>query len=197
MGRALAPLRHEHILLVATGGIVHNLSRLAPGEETPYPDPWAAEFDTWVRDNGEACDGGKVKCSYDHPYNQPVAVNIDANSRFASLLGNIFGYPGLVEWMTGKGLSLAYEGGNNAKYRHGYTGPGGGKFEDHEVKATLLRHQNYDFKSKQQLACNARRSDFPTDCQDGGADPVLPKSLYLTAPPDYWCAELSFPAIDA
>ena len=50
MGRALAPLRHEHILLVGTGGIVHNLSKLAPGEETPYPDPWAVEFDSWVRE---------------------------------------------------------------------------------------------------------------------------------------------------
>jgi len=56
MGRALAPLRHEHILLVATGGIVHNLSRLAPGEETPYPDPWAAEFDNWVREKVGALD---------------------------------------------------------------------------------------------------------------------------------------------
>jgi 4,5-DOPA dioxygenase extradiol len=56
MGRALAPLRHEHILLVATGGVVHNLSRLAPGEETPYPDPWAAEFDNWVREKIGALD---------------------------------------------------------------------------------------------------------------------------------------------
>jgi hypothetical protein len=153
--------------------------------------------DTWTHDNGELCDSGKVKCSYDHPYNQPVAVNIDANNRYASLVGNIFGYPGLVEWMTGKGLSLAYEGGNNAVYRLGYTGPGGGKFDDPAVKATLLRHQNYDFKSRQQLDCNAKRSDVSTDCQDGGADPVLPKSLYLAAQPDYWCAELSFPPIDA
>jgi 4,5-DOPA dioxygenase extradiol len=56
MGRALAPLRHEHILLAATGGIVHNLSRLAAGEGTPYPDPWAAEFDRWVREKVGALD---------------------------------------------------------------------------------------------------------------------------------------------
>jgi 4,5-DOPA dioxygenase extradiol len=56
MGRALAPLRHEHILLVATGGIVHNLARLAPEEDTPYPDPWAAEFDNWVRQTVGAFD---------------------------------------------------------------------------------------------------------------------------------------------
>jgi 4,5-DOPA dioxygenase extradiol len=56
MGRALAPLRHEHILLVATGGIVHNLSRITPAEETPYPDSWAAEFDNWVREKVGALD---------------------------------------------------------------------------------------------------------------------------------------------
>ena len=56
MGRALAPLRHEHILLLATGGIVHNLARLRASEETPYPDPWAAEFDAWVREKVGALD---------------------------------------------------------------------------------------------------------------------------------------------
>jgi len=56
MGRALAPLRSEHILLVATGGVVHNLARLHPDQDTPYPDPWAAEFDGWVRDKVAALD---------------------------------------------------------------------------------------------------------------------------------------------
>jgi len=56
MGRALAPLRSEHILLVATGGIVHNLARLQPDQDTPYPDPWAAEFDDWVREKVAALD---------------------------------------------------------------------------------------------------------------------------------------------
>ena len=56
MGRALAPLRHEHILLVATGGIVHNLARLQPEQDTPYPEPWAAEFDRWVREKAGALD---------------------------------------------------------------------------------------------------------------------------------------------
>jgi 4,5-DOPA dioxygenase extradiol len=60
MGRALAPLRHEHILLVATGGIVHNLARLSAGEETPYPDPWAAEFDAWVREKVGTLDTGAL-----------------------------------------------------------------------------------------------------------------------------------------
>jgi 4,5-DOPA dioxygenase extradiol len=56
MGRALAPLRHEHILLVATGGIVHNLARLHADLDSPYPEPWAAEFDGWVREKIGALD---------------------------------------------------------------------------------------------------------------------------------------------
>jgi 4,5-DOPA dioxygenase extradiol len=56
LGRALAPLRSEHILLIATGGIVHNLARLQPDQDVPYPEPWAAEFDGWVRDHVAALD---------------------------------------------------------------------------------------------------------------------------------------------
>ena len=56
MGRALAPLRSEHILLLATGGIVHNLARLQADAESPFPEPWAAEFDGWVRDKVGALD---------------------------------------------------------------------------------------------------------------------------------------------
>ena len=56
MGRALAPLRSEHILLLATGGIVHNLARLQAFMDNPIPEPWAAEFDTWVRDKVGALD---------------------------------------------------------------------------------------------------------------------------------------------
>lgn len=48
MGRALAPLRSEHVLLVGTGGIVHNLARLQMDADTPTPEPWAAQFDGWV-----------------------------------------------------------------------------------------------------------------------------------------------------
>ena len=56
MGRALAPLRSEHILLLATGGIVHNLARLQADQDSPFPEPWAAEFDGWVRDRVGALD---------------------------------------------------------------------------------------------------------------------------------------------
>jgi 4,5-DOPA dioxygenase extradiol len=50
IGRALAPLRDRGILLVGSGGIVHNL-RLARLDRKDGPvDEWAREFDGWVRE---------------------------------------------------------------------------------------------------------------------------------------------------
>jgi len=50
VGRALAPLRDRNILLVGSGGVVHNLHRLRFSGETHVPDPWALGFDEWVRE---------------------------------------------------------------------------------------------------------------------------------------------------
>ncbi|WLT33260.1 dioxygenase [Geothrix sp. PMB-07] len=48
-GRALAPLREQGVLLVGSGGIVHNLGRLDWHGDSAQPQPWAAAFDGWVR----------------------------------------------------------------------------------------------------------------------------------------------------
>lgn len=45
MGQALAPLRREGVLILATGGAVHNLAGLSHGGQTP---DWAAQFDDWL-----------------------------------------------------------------------------------------------------------------------------------------------------
>lgn len=45
LGRALAPLRSEGVLILATGSAVHNLSRIG-GE--PSPPDWAVQFDEWL-----------------------------------------------------------------------------------------------------------------------------------------------------
>jgi 4,5-DOPA dioxygenase extradiol len=52
LGKRLAALRDEGILVVGSGGIVHNLRRLARERAAP-PPVWAAEFDQWVRDHIE------------------------------------------------------------------------------------------------------------------------------------------------
>ena len=55
-GRALAPLRQAGVLVVGSGGIVHNLGAL-DWEGVGGPEPWASAFDGWVRErlmDGEA-----------------------------------------------------------------------------------------------------------------------------------------------
>jgi 4,5-DOPA dioxygenase extradiol len=47
-GAALAPLRGEGVLLLASGGAVHNLGEVAFDDKERAPRGWAAEFDGWV-----------------------------------------------------------------------------------------------------------------------------------------------------
>ena len=47
VGRALAPLRDEGVLILASGGAVHNLRALA-WNQTGTPATWAKGFDDWL-----------------------------------------------------------------------------------------------------------------------------------------------------
>jgi 4,5-DOPA dioxygenase extradiol len=48
MGRALAPLRERGVMLLGSGGVVHNLRRVRFDYKTAPVDTWALEFDAWV-----------------------------------------------------------------------------------------------------------------------------------------------------
>ena len=48
IGRRLAPLREEGVLILGTGNIVHNLPAMHPARDAP-PYIWAADFDRYVR----------------------------------------------------------------------------------------------------------------------------------------------------
>lgn len=48
LGASLAPLRDRGVLLIGSGGIVHNLSRVRFGRKDAPVDPWARAFDDWV-----------------------------------------------------------------------------------------------------------------------------------------------------
>jgi 4,5-DOPA dioxygenase extradiol len=48
MGAALAPLRDDGILLLASGGAVHNLGEVSFDDKERAPEGWSAEFDGWV-----------------------------------------------------------------------------------------------------------------------------------------------------
>lgn len=60
VGAALAPLRAEGVLVLASGGATHNLGELdRSGGHVP---PWAAAFDRWLR---ESIEGGATEALLD------------------------------------------------------------------------------------------------------------------------------------
>ena len=58
-GRALAPLRDSGVLIVGSGGIVHNLRRL-DWEGAAAPQPWATQFGGWVHERLAADDAAAL-----------------------------------------------------------------------------------------------------------------------------------------
>ena len=60
LGRALAPLRKEGVLLIGSGFLTHNLRAAdLSGRSTPPPS-WAAEFDAWAREALESRDAAAL-----------------------------------------------------------------------------------------------------------------------------------------
>lgn len=59
LGRALAPLRHEGVLIVGSGAAVHNLGTLSYGRHDQVPD-WARQFDDWLAVHLEAGDAAAL-----------------------------------------------------------------------------------------------------------------------------------------
>jgi 4,5-DOPA dioxygenase extradiol len=54
MGRCLGPLRDQGVLLMGSGGVVHNLRRLHWADDHGPAAPWAEAFDTWVAERVES-----------------------------------------------------------------------------------------------------------------------------------------------
>lgn len=58
LGRALAPLREQGVLVIGSGSLTHNLRAYFHGRyamDAPAPE-WVIDFDEWVRDRAEAGD---------------------------------------------------------------------------------------------------------------------------------------------
>jgi 4,5-DOPA dioxygenase extradiol len=60
IGQALAPLRRRGVLLVGSGGIVHNLGRVRLDDPRAPVDGWARAFDAWVAERLAAGEFGSL-----------------------------------------------------------------------------------------------------------------------------------------
>jgi len=70
IGEALAPMRCEGVLILGSGGIVHNL-RLVRFEDIHHPvETWAEEFDSWFHD---AVQQNKLRDLFDFAETAPHA----------------------------------------------------------------------------------------------------------------------------
>ncbi|WP_243301648.1 DODA-type extradiol aromatic ring-opening family dioxygenase [Geothrix oryzisoli] len=58
-GRALAPLRQSGVLILGSGGVVHNLRRL-DWQDASGPQPWALAFQDWVGERLAAQDSAAL-----------------------------------------------------------------------------------------------------------------------------------------
>lgn len=56
LGQALAPLRDQGVLVIGSGGFVHNLGDLDWQRPDAPAMPWAAEFSAWMHDRIDAGD---------------------------------------------------------------------------------------------------------------------------------------------
>ena len=69
LGAALAPLRDEGVLLVASGGLVHNVSLVKLADASAPIDAWARDFDAWAAERIAALDVDGLARWRDHaPY---------------------------------------------------------------------------------------------------------------------------------
>jgi len=106
-GRALAPLRERGVLLLGSGGIVHNLGRL-DWADASAPQPWALAFEGWVR---ERLVGGDVKALLNWREAPGAAESVPTSEHLDPLffaLGAGRAKPGLLHegWQLGS-LSLS------------------------------------------------------------------------------------------
>ena len=59
IGRRLAPLRDEGVMIVGSGNVVHHLGRISWGREG-FGEHWAVDFDEAVRELAESDDPARV-----------------------------------------------------------------------------------------------------------------------------------------
>lgn len=119
VGQAAAELRREGVLLVGSGGAVHNLSLLQWSGKAAKPAPWAVEFEAWLRAQLDARDVGAIAAFQDHA--PSVALAHPTVEHFMPLLFS------LGATLPGDVLDWIFEGfhyGSLSMLCVGFQGPG-------------------------------------------------------------------------
>jgi 4,5-DOPA dioxygenase extradiol len=70
LGAALSPLTGEGVLVIGSGGSVHNLGALKP---LGPPDPWASRFEEWLAERVEGNDLMGLVTAASHPSDMRMA----------------------------------------------------------------------------------------------------------------------------
>ncbi len=71
LGRALAPLREEGVLILGSGAATHNLAAFGGKRADAPPAPWAAEFAEWL---AETIAEGQIEALLDYRTRAPHAA---------------------------------------------------------------------------------------------------------------------------
>jgi 4,5-DOPA dioxygenase extradiol len=70
VGRKLAPLREDGVLIIGSGFTTHNLSQARFGDTTGSAPGWGHEFDAWAK---QAVESGDVDAILDFEHDAPAA----------------------------------------------------------------------------------------------------------------------------
>jgi 4,5-DOPA dioxygenase extradiol len=79
LGKRLAPLRDEQVLIVGSGNLVHNLHTYAWGRHTPEPYDWAVRFEEQAKELMTSAATGSNGANFD------ALINYDSLGRDALL----------------------------------------------------------------------------------------------------------------
>ncbi|HYC63527.1 MAG TPA: class III extradiol ring-cleavage dioxygenase [Reyranellaceae bacterium] len=107
LGRKLAPLREEGVLVLGSGSATHNLRRLMRGDPGAKPEPWATAFDDWLFDVVEK---GDEQALADYRTKAPHAVTAHPTDEHFLPLHVAYGAAG--PGAKGRALHRSFTSGN-------------------------------------------------------------------------------------
>ena len=115
LGRKLASLREEDILVMGSGSATHNLRRLVRGAHDTPPEPWAKAFDDWVADKVEQGDEAALA-----GYRTGAPHARDAHPTDEHFLPLHVAYGAAGKGARGKALHRSFTSGNLSMAAYGF-----------------------------------------------------------------------------